>query len=94
MIRPLFWATPEDSALWSVTDQFLLGDDVLGAPIVEQGATERSVVLPAGDWVHGPTGSVYAGSQTVTIEAPIGAPPVFARAETDVAAALVQAFSE
>ena len=62
LARPLFWHTAHDPALWDVQDSFLLGEALLVAPILEEGADSRSVRLPAGDWydfwsdelLHGP----------------------------------------
>jgi len=47
ILRPLAYHHPgyED-----VTDQFLLGEDILAAPVLERGATIRRVVLPPGRW--------------------------------------------
>ncbi|XP_046557782.1 myogenesis-regulating glycosidase-like [Haliotis rubra] len=50
IIRPLWWIAPTDEAALTVDDQFLLGDDVLVAPVMEQGATMRRIYLPAGRW--------------------------------------------
>ncbi|XP_067658505.1 myogenesis-regulating glycosidase-like [Haliotis asinina] len=50
IMRPVWWIAPTDEAALTVDDQFLLGDDVLVAPVVEQGATMRRIYLPAGRW--------------------------------------------
>ena len=50
------------------------------APVLEQGATERSLYLPEGDWVHVWSGESTSGPQWITVDAPIGEPPVFSRA--------------
>ena len=39
-----------DQGLEDVRDQFMLGDDVLVAPVLEQGAHARLVQIPAGEW--------------------------------------------
>ena len=44
--RPLFLHYPDDPALFAVQDQFLYGADLLVAPVIEEGATMREVVLP------------------------------------------------
>jgi len=69
-----------------VQDQFLYGADLLVAPVVEEGAVEREVILPGdGLWRHVWTGTDYAPG-THSIPAPIGQPPVFYRAESAFAA--------
>ena len=49
LARPLFWPDGADPALWDVDDAFLLGDHLLVAPVIAEGATERTVRLPAGE---------------------------------------------
>ncbi len=44
-----------------IQDQFMLGDRLLVAPVIEQGAKSRSVVLPEGEWLCVPENKVYQG---------------------------------
>jgi len=84
--RPLFLHYADDESLYAVQDQYLYGEDLVVAPVIEQGARERQVILPgAGDWVHAFTGQTYsAGCHTVA--APIGTPPVFYASDSSFAA--------
>ena len=50
IVRPLWWIAPNDTDALTVDDEFLLGDDLLVAPVVQQGATSRDIYLPAGRW--------------------------------------------
>jgi alpha-glucosidase (family GH31 glycosyl hydrolase) len=59
----------------------MLGDELLVAPVVTQGATSREVHLPPGAWFHVFTGERFEGPGSITVDAPIGTPPVFARGE-------------
>jgi alpha-glucosidase len=77
IVRHLMMVFPEDRAARAVDDQFMLGPDLLVAPVVRQGATSRSVYLPSGNWFHVWSGESYEGSATVEVAAPIGEPPVF-----------------
>ncbi|MEO7786542.1 MAG: alpha-glucosidase [Sphingomicrobium sp.] len=77
MQRPLFLIDP-DPALFAVQDVFAYGADMIVAPIIEEGATRRSLVLPAGEWRHLWSGERFAGGP-VDVAAPIGQPPVFTR---------------
>jgi hypothetical protein len=47
---PLFVEHPEEEGAWSARDEWLLGRDVLVAPVLEEGATGRTVYFPAGTW--------------------------------------------
>jgi alpha-glucosidase (family GH31 glycosyl hydrolase) len=53
-----------------VTDQFMLGDDILVAPVLEKGARNRTIVFPAGTW-KGDDGSVVTGPCTQKVDAPL-----------------------
>jgi len=80
MQRPLFLHFPHDPRAYDVEDAFLLGADLLVAPVHAEGAVEWPVYLPEGArWVHLWSGEAYEGGRTVTVAAPIGAPPVFHR---------------
>ncbi len=59
-----------------IADQFMLGTKILVAPVVNQGQTRRSVVLPQGKW-KADDGTAYEGGRTVTVEAPIARLPYF-----------------
>jgi alpha-glucosidase len=54
---------------------------LLVAPVLEEGATMRSVYFPAGTWFDVWTGESIQGGQRMTVDAPIGSPPVYSRGE-------------
>ena len=76
-IRPLFFHYDEQEA-FEEAYEFLLGRDILVAPVLKQGAEERTVYLPKDEWVHLFSGKEYKGGH-VTVKAPLGQPPVFIR---------------
>jgi alpha-D-xyloside xylohydrolase len=83
VLRPLFYAFPDDERSWTVDDQYLFGGDLLVAPVLEPGARQRDVHLPAGTtWTELHSGRTYEGGQTVTVDAPLAVLPVFARGDT------------
>jgi alpha-glucosidase (family GH31 glycosyl hydrolase) len=83
LMRPLFFDWPDDPAVWRADAQWLLGDDVLAASVVEPGADSRTLYLPAGGWIDVWTGEHVAGGRTLTVDAPIDRIPVFARDGVD-----------
>ena len=58
--------------------EYLLGRDLLVAPIRKQGRTDRHVILPDDTWIELNSGREYEGG-TVFVEAPMGTIPVFCR---------------
>jgi alpha-glucosidase len=80
ILRPLIWEYPADPHCQQNEDQFLFGETLLVAPVVERGATSREVYLPEGAWFDFATGAAYVGGQTYTIDAPLSHIPLFARA--------------
>jgi alpha-glucosidase len=84
--RPLFLHYPADRSLYAVQDQYLYGADMLVAPVIEEGAAARTVILPGGHpWIHLWSGATFA-PETHEIEAPLGRPPVFYRPDSAFAA--------
>lgn len=79
IVRHLMLEHPDDPIARTVDDQFLLGRDLLVAPVLAEGATERQVYLPDGVWFDVWTGERFEGRQTIVVAAPIGRPPVFSR---------------
>lgn len=81
-IRPLLWHWPDDPRAVEADDAFLLGPDVLVAPVLEEGATTRAVYFPAhpGGWVCFHDGTTYAGGRVHDVPGPMGRLPLFVRA--------------
>jgi alpha-D-xyloside xylohydrolase len=71
---------PEDAAGYGDPYIYMLGPDLLVAPVILPGATTRTLHLPQGHWVHYFTGEAFDGPMELTVDAPIGTPPVFVRA--------------
>jgi len=79
-MRPLFFDFPNDEPTAVVEDQFLFGPDVLVAPVLEPGATSRTVYLPAGaEWRDPWNQVVYKGGVTIEAPAPLDRIPLFLR---------------
>ena len=54
----------------------MLGEDILVAPVVVKGMTERKVILPEGKW-EGFDGNTYEGGQTVSVPVTLNDLPYF-----------------
>jgi alpha-glucosidase len=77
--RPLFWHHPGDPRAAAIEDQVLVGRDLLVAPVLERGAREREVYLPAGVWTALDDDARYVGPRSVRVAAPLERIPVFVR---------------
>ena len=80
IMRALAWHFPGDPVAVSAGDQFLLGSSLLVAPVLRQGATARSVYLPAGNWFDFWSGQIHYGRQHVLAHAELAVLPLFVRA--------------
>ena len=86
-MRPLFVDFPADPGCVAIDDQFMLGPDLLAAPVAVHGARARPVYLPAGaNWLDAWTGAEYAGGATLTADAPLARIPVYLRVGGSLAA--------
>lgn len=78
--RPLFLHHEDDRETYAIQDAYLYGRDLLVAPVWQAGEITRTLYLPKGEtWVHIWSGSEHQGGQTLTVDAPLGSPPVFYR---------------
>ena len=78
LVRPLFMH--DRVAPGAVVEQFLLGRDVMVAPVLHRGVRERDVWLPHGSsWVDWRTGELFSGGQRIRAAAALGDTPVFVR---------------
>jgi alpha-glucosidase len=78
--RPLFLHFEDDRRTYDEQTAYLLGPDLLVAPVIEAGVDRRKAYLPDGAaWIHLWSGEQYGGGQDVEVAAPLGQPPVFFR---------------
>ena len=80
--RPLWLMFPQDREGYKQDQEFMLGDDVLVAPVVVQGAILRDVYFPQGCWQHGETGVQFTGPKHASVVAPLTSLPYFFRCGT------------
>jgi alpha-glucosidase len=84
VLRPLLFDHPEDVATYAADDQFLVGSDLLVAPITRPGVEHRHVYLPAGTWHHLWTSQAVSGPAHILAHAPLGRPAVYVRSNTPI----------
>ncbi len=82
VMRPLFYDYPQDTRAWEIEDEYMLGPDLLVAPILYENQRQRQVYLPQGTWRNINDSREYEGGCQITVEAPLDQLPVFARAGT------------
>jgi alpha-glucosidase len=80
VLRPLVFHYPEDEAVRDLSDQALVGRDLLFAAVVRPGVRARAVYLPDGIWFDLRTGEQHEGSRWILAEARLDQDaPLFAR---------------
>lgn len=78
MMRPLAFLWPEDEAALACEDEYMLGDALLAAPLLEENAESRQVYLPEGEWIGFFDRKPYQGKQMICTDCD-GKIPVFIR---------------
>ncbi|PJG84722.1 TIM-barrel domain-containing protein [Conservatibacter flavescens] len=84
MLRPTFLDHPQDLRTFEETDDYLFGQDLLVASVVEEGQRKRNVYLPDNQvgWYDFYTHQWFKGKQDVQVDAPLERIPLFVKAGT------------
>ncbi|XP_014796100.1 PREDICTED: SITS-binding protein-like, partial [Calidris pugnax] len=80
IFRPAWWLSPTDPTAFTIEDEFLIGDEVLVAPITEKGQTWRDIYLPGEGhlWLDTNTARVFDGGTVLrNYSASLAEVPVF-----------------
>ena len=80
--RPLWLSAPEAPGAHDESQEWLLGRDVLVAPVVTEGARHRAVSFPRGCWAGPAGGRQFHGPARIRVAAPLGVLPYFFRCGT------------
>lgn len=80
MMRAFALEYPEQQNLAEIDDSYIFCENMLVAPVLEEGATSRSITFPSGNWYSLWDGSKISGDQTVAVSAPVDTIPVYVRA--------------
>ncbi len=89
LMRPLFLHYPADPITFGLRHQFMLGRDLIVAPVITEGATHGRVYLPAGGWIESSTGAMIRSAGWHEFSAPLGEVVAFVRADSADADALL-----
>jgi alpha-glucosidase len=80
-LAPTFFHFLDDPRTQDQIMEFMLGEQMLIAPVYAQGAITRDLYLPAGsDWYEWKTDILFTGGQDITVDSPLESIPVFMRA--------------
>jgi alpha-glucosidase (family GH31 glycosyl hydrolase) len=89
IMKPIFFDFPQDPASYTITDEWLLGDSLLAAPVVTSTGS-RTVHIPPGRWFDVEGRRVITGPATLTgYQAGLAQTPVFVRLGTAQTGALM-----
>jgi alpha-glucosidase len=79
LFRPLVLNYQNDSNTLNLDDEFMVGDDLLVAPVLQPNQTSRLVYLPEGVWYDSSTSKKYSGGTMIRVDAPLEVVPMFIR---------------
>lgn len=79
IMRPLVLEYQNDIRGYDCKDEFLFGESLLVAPVLEENVTERKVYFPEGSWIDWDYGYEYAGGETYSVFAPQNRIPLFVK---------------
>ncbi len=83
IMRPMFFDFPDDEVCYMLGEQYMFGDDILFAPIVNGGQTKKNIYLPKGEWIFTQNMQEYSEGW-YEINAEIDAYIAFVKKDADV----------
>ncbi|NOT48473.1 MAG: hypothetical protein HOP17_12080 [Acidobacteria bacterium] len=80
VMRPLWYEFPNDKQTYLINDQYMVGGDILVAPVVKEGMRTRGIYLPVGaEWIDWWTGAKLESGKTHYLQTPLDRLPLFVR---------------
>lgn len=79
LFRPLVLNYQDDPNTYNLDDEFMIGNDLLVAPVLKPDVTSRLVYLPKGVWYDYWTNKKYEGGTMFAVAAPLETVPMFVR---------------
>jgi oligosaccharide 4-alpha-D-glucosyltransferase len=80
LIKPLYYQFPYDTKASNIGDEFMWGDALLIAPVLEKGQKFRTIYLPKGDWYDMQENTLFKGDSTISYQLSLKYIPVFVKA--------------
>ncbi len=77
VMRPLIMEFPEEQECQNLSDQFMIGESIMAAPVYQPDKEKRMLYLPEGKWIDFWTGEVYEGKEHIIVDAPLDTMPIF-----------------
>ncbi len=68
LVKPLLFNYSNDTNAVKVNDEYLFGDNILFAPVMEKEQTKKTVYLPQGFWYDVETNKIYKGAEFVEFD--------------------------
>lgn len=84
VLRPMLFEFPADENVYELTEQFMLGGDLLIAPVLEKGKRRKKVYFPEGKWIDWHDLLEYEGPGFQEVNSPLERLPIFARKKSIV----------
>jgi len=79
LMKTLMMEFPEDVGCDGIYDQYMFGDDLLVAPVIEEGQIQRMVYFPEGEWISLWNSEIIQGPLWKKVKAPFMNIPVFVK---------------
>lgn len=79
LVRPLFYYSQSDTNLYNTHDQFMWGEDIMIAPVLEKGASSRRLYLPEGKWYDYHEQQEYEGRKWIDMKVGLDKIPLFVK---------------
>ncbi|MCB9354648.1 MAG: glycoside hydrolase family 31 protein [Lewinellaceae bacterium] len=79
MMRALVLEYQDDENVYPISDQYLLGSQMMVCPVTVKGAQTREVYLPKGVWFDYYTGKRYSGKQYLQVLTPLDQIPILVK---------------
>ncbi|MCA1196555.1 glycoside hydrolase family 31 protein [Sphingomonas sp. R647] len=83
ILRPLYYAWPDQAQAYAERGQYMFGDDMLLAPVTKagkDGVTQTSIWLPPGQWYDSNRGEILSGDRAIVRDYLLNEIPLFVRA--------------